>query len=115
MKKFTIFMFVALLMFTTTINAQEKKAKGPNIEASVEKMATDLGLNDAEKASVKTLLEKQNAEKKQFNKNNDKESAEYKPKMKELQKKQNDELKATIGDEKFKKLQALKSEEKKSK
>ena len=108
-------MFVALLIFNTTINAQEKKAKGPNIEARVEKMATDLGLNDAEKASVKTLLEKQNVEKKQFNKKNDKESTEYKPKMKELQKKQNDELKATIGDEKFKKLQALNSEEKKSK
>jgi hypothetical protein len=61
-------MFVALLIFNTTIYAQEKKAKGPNIEARVEKMATDLGLNDAEKASVKTLLEKQNAEKKQFNK-----------------------------------------------
>jgi hypothetical protein len=33
--------------------------------------------------------------------------------MKELQKKQNGELKAVIGDEKFKKMQALKAEEKK--
>jgi len=34
--------------------------------------------------------------------------------MKELQKKQNDELKATIGDEKFQKLQALEAKEKKA-
>lgn len=117
MKKYAIIMFSALLMFSSTLNALEKKdkkGKGSSIEMRVEKMATDLGLNNAEKSSVKTLLEKQEAEKKQFSKDNNKESAEYKPKMKELQKKQNDELKALIGDAKFQKLQALKAEEKKA-
>ncbi|MEI7677226.1 MAG: hypothetical protein WCJ03_10635 [Bacteroidales bacterium] len=117
MKKYAIFMFSALLMFATTMNAQEnkeKKAKGPSIEVRVEKMATDLGLSNVEKATVKTLLEKQDAEKKQFMKDTDKESADFKPKMKELQKKQSAELKAAIGDEKFQKLQTLKAEEKKA-
>ena len=114
MKKYAILLFSALLMFALTINAQEKKSKGPSIEVRVEKMATDLGLTDVEKASVLTLLQKQDAEKKQFTKDNDKESAEFKPKMKELQKKQNDELKATLGDEKFQKLQALKAAERKA-
>ena len=116
MKKYAIFMFAALLMFASTINAQEnkeKKAKGPSIEVRVEKMATDLALTDAEKATVKTLLEKQDAEKKQFMKDTDKESADFKPKMKELQKKHSAELKAAIGDEKFQKLQVLRAEEKK--
>lgn len=118
MKKYAIFMLAALVMFASALNAQEnkeKKAKGPGVEVRVEKMATDLGLSDAEKASVKTLLEKQDAEKKEFSKNTDKESPDFKPKMKELQKKQNDELKAAIGEEKFQKLQSLKAEEKKSK
>ena len=90
MKKYAIFMFAALVMFASTMKAQEnkeKKAKGPSIEVRVEKMATDLGLTDVEKASVKTLLEKQDAEKKEFSKGMDKESADFKPKMKELQKK----------------------------
>lgn len=117
MKKYAIFMFSALLMFASTLNAREKKdkkGKRPSIEVRVEKMATDLGLNNAEKSNVKTLLEKQEVEKKLFSKDNNKESAEYKPKMKELQKKQNDELKATIGDTKFQKLQTLNAEGKKA-
>lgn len=118
MKKYAIFMFAALLMFTSIVHAQEKKekkAKGPGIEMRVEKMATDLGLNDAEKATVKALMEKQDAEKKQAMKDGDKESAEFKSKMKELQKKQSAELKTALGAEKFKKLQTLRAAAKKSK
>ena len=117
MKKYAIFMFAALVMFASTMKAQEnkeKKAKGPSIEVRVEKMATDLGLTDVEKASLKTLLEKQDAEKKEFSKGMDKESADFKPKMKELQKKQSAELKTAIGDEKFQKSQAIRAEEKKA-
>ena len=117
MKKYVIFMFAALFMFATTMDAKgkkNKKGKVPSIEVRVEKMSTDLGLNDAEKASVTTLLQKQDAEKKQFNKDNDKESPEYKPKMKELEKKQNEELKAVIGEEKFQKLKAMKPARKKA-
>lgn len=114
MKKYTFAIFAGLIMAATAVNAQDKKDKASNsVEVRVEKMSTDLGLNETEKASVKSLLEKQATEKKQFTKENDKESAEFKSKMKELQKKQSGELKAVIGDEKFKKMQALKAEEKK--
>ena len=110
MKKYAIFMFAAFLMFASNMNVQakkEKKGKGPSIEMRVEKMATDLGLSAAEKASVKALLEKQEAEKKQFSKDNNKTSTDYKSKKKELQKKQDAELLTTIGKEKFQKYQAL--------
>ena len=115
MKKYVIFIFAALFMFSTTMSAKkDKKGKGPSVEVRVEKMTTDLGLNDTEKAAVKTLLEKQDAEKKQLFQDNDKKSAEFKPKMKELRKKQDDELKATLGVEKFQKLKALEPADKKS-
>lgn len=115
MKKYAIFMFAALMLLASSVKAQEnkeKKAKGPGIEVRVEKMATDLGLNDAEKASVKNLLEKQDAEKKELSKSIDKESPDFKPKMKEMQKKHNEELKAILGEDKFQKFQAIRAEEK---
>lgn len=116
MKKYAILLFSALFLLALTTSAQDStppmKPKGPSIEVRVEKMATDLGLTDVVKASVKTLLEKQAAEKKKFNTENDKESAGYKTKLKELQKSQNDELKALIGDDNYKKLQEIKAAEK---
>lgn len=118
MKKYAIFMLAALLMFASTMKAQEnkeKKAKGPSVEMTLVKMTTTLSLTTTEQANVKTLLEKQDAEKKQFNKDNDRESADYKPKMKELQKKHNVELKALIGDERFQIWQEIKLAEKKQK
>ena len=117
MKKYAIFMFAALLMFASTMNVQakkDKKGKRPSIEMRVEKMSTDLGLSAAEKVSVKALLEKQEAEKKQFSKDNNKTSADYKSKKRELQKKQDAELKTTIGKEKFQKYQALENGGKKA-
>lgn len=118
MKKYAILLFCALFMVALSASAQDqtppKKAKGPSIEVRVEKMATDLGLTDAEKVSVKALLEKQAAEKKKFNAENDKEGTEYKAKLKELQKAQNAEMKALLGDEKYKKLQEIKAAEKKA-
>jgi Skp family chaperone for outer membrane proteins len=118
MKKYAILLFSAIFMFALATNAQDqtptKKVKGPSIEVRVEKMATDLGLTDAVKTSVKALLEKQAAEKKKFNAENDKESAEYKAKLKELQKAQNAEMKALIGEDNYKKLQEIKAAEKKA-
>ena len=117
MKKYAMLLFAALFLFALTTNAQEqmkqKKPKGPSIENRVAKMATDLGLTDAEQVKVKALLEKHDAEKKKFNAENDKESADFKQKMKELQKAQGVELKAVIGDEKYKKLMEIKAIEKK--
>ena len=115
MSKYFIIMFSSLLLVVSSINAQGKKSKGPDIEAELEKMTTDLGFTEDEKASVKIFLEKQLAEKKQFRKENDKNSDDYKTKMKELQLKQSDELKAILGDEKFDKYQQIKNEERKNK
>lgn len=117
MKKHAIVLISVLFMFAFATNAQEQKSqekpKKPTVEERVNKMARDLSLNDVEKASVKTLLEKQDAENKKFNKENpDKESADYKTKKKELQTKQNAELKAVLGDEKYKKYQEIRKAEK---
>jgi len=118
MKKYAVIVFSALFMLALTVNAQEqttpKKEKGPSLKERVEKMAKELSLNDAEKAKLTTLLEKHSADKKKFNAENSKESADYKEKSKELRKAQDAELKELLGDEKYKKLQEIKSEGKKS-
>lgn len=108
-------MFSSLLLVVSSINAQENKSKEPDITAELEKMTTDLDLTKNEIASVKIFLEKQLAERKQFRKDNDKNSDDFKAKMKELQLKQSDELKAILGDEKFDKYQQIKNEERKNK
>ncbi len=118
MKKYAIVLFSALFVFALATNAQdkpaEKRGKGPTIEERVAKMATDLGLTDEVKASVKTLMEKQDVERKKFMTDNDKESPDFRTKMKEFSKAQGAELKAVIGDEKFKKLQELRAAQRQS-
>jgi Spy/CpxP family protein refolding chaperone len=119
MKKYAIILFSALFMLALTTNAQaqtaQKKEKGPSLKERVEKMAKELSLNDAEKAKLTTLLEKQSADKKKFNAEHSKESADYKEKSKEFKKGQEAELKLLLGEEKYKTLQEIKEEEKKSK
>lgn len=114
MKKNLIAILSLCLLFATNVQAQEKKEKAPSIEVRVEKMATQLSLNDEEKAKVKTLMEKQAAEKKEVSKEFEKGSDELKAKMKEVNAKQNEELKALIGEDKFKKWQAILAEERKA-
>ena len=118
MKKYAIVLFSALLMLGYTAMAQQNdlpKPKKPTVEERVAKMTTDLGLSAAEQTQVTALFTKQDTEMKQFYKDNsgaDKESADYKAKKKEVQNKQDAELKALIGDEKFKKYQEIKKAEK---
>lgn len=112
MKKYALLLLSALFLFAMTTQAEGKKGKGPTIQERVAKMTTDLGLSAAEQASVTTLFEKQDAEKKQFNKDNEKGAEDYKAKMKEMQKRQGDELKAIIGAEKYKKYQEIRKAEK---
>jgi hypothetical protein len=118
MKKYDIILFSTLFMLALTTNAQvqtsQKKEKGPSLKERVEKMAKELSLNDTEKAKLTTLLEKQSADKKKFNAEYSKESADYKEKSKEFKKGQEAELKLLLGEEKYKKLQEIKAEEKKS-
>jgi len=102
MKKYAILLFSALFMFSLTTNAQDqntrKKNKKLGTEARVEKMSTDLGLSDTDKAKVKTLLEKQAVELKSFYAENNKEDTDYKTKLKTLKKAQSTEMKALVGE-----------------
>lgn len=106
------FLFVFASVSFAQEQTQQKREKGPSIEKRVDKMATDLGLSATEKTNLQTLLQKQEEEMKKFKTETDNESADFKPKMKELRKSQTEELKALLGDEKYAKLQELRSEEK---
>ena len=114
MKKYLIFMLPLLMFFSVSITAQEQVSKPVNIiEKRAEKMALELGLNDAEKAQVKALLEKQSLEVKKQKAQLSPESADFKVKMKELHKTQEEELKKVIGKEKFAKMKENRAQEKK--
>lgn len=106
------FLFVFSAVSLAQEETQQKREKGPSIENRVEKMATDLGLSATEKTNLQTLLLKQAEDVKKFKAENDKESADFKTKMKDMRKSQTAELKALLGDEKYAKLQELRTEEK---
>jgi Spy/CpxP family protein refolding chaperone len=118
MKKNVIALFAALFMLVLVVNAQQpagpQKQKGPSIENRVEKMATDLGLTDVEKTALKDLMVKQEADMKKFRTEVDKESPDFKTKMKEMRTNQETELKAVLGEAKFKKLMEIRAEMKKA-
>ncbi len=118
MKKNVIALFAALFMLVLIANAQQpagqQKQKGPSIENRVEKMATDLGLTDVEKTALKDLMVKQEADMKKFRTEVDKESPDFKTKMKEIRTSQEAELKAVLGEAKFKKLMEIRAEMKKA-
>ncbi len=116
MKKLIYLAFAAFIMFSVSVSAQgqkaEKKGKGPTVENRVDKVATDLNLSATEKAAVLALFQKHDVEFKKFKSEVDAESPEFKTKLQELRKTQNEELKAVIGKEKFQTLQKLRAEEK---
>jgi Spy/CpxP family protein refolding chaperone len=124
MKKYAMLALATVFMFSVSVSAQDQVApqapkgekkeqrQGGGVEKRVEKMATDLGLNDTEKESVKVLMTNQEAAIQKFRAENDKESADFKQKFKELRKSQDAVLKAVIGDVKFEKLQAIRAEQK---
>jgi Spy/CpxP family protein refolding chaperone len=118
MKKNVIALFAALFMLVLVANAQQpagqQKQKGPSIENRVEKMATDLGLTDVEKTALKDLMVKQEADMKKFRTEVDKESPDFKTKMKEIRTSQDAELKTLLGDDKYKKLQEIRAQMKKA-
>ena len=120
MKKKLFFAFSMILFFSFTTFAQDAPAnnqvKKSGLENRVDKMAADLGLNNSEKASVKTLFVKQAEDMKKFRTDNpDKESPDFKAKQKELRTAQDAELVAVIGDAKFRKLKEIRAAEKKMK
>lgn len=113
MKKYLILMLIAAFTFTFAVFAQEKAKNTANvIEKRVERMSTELSLNDAEKAKVKVLLEKQSNDYNKLKSQLSPESEDFKVKMKELRKAQNDELKKILGNEKFAKYKENRAQEK---
>jgi len=81
-------------------------------EKRAEKMTKELGLTDAQKTDVQALFEKQDAKRHQQMEKVEKMRAELKAKF-EAQHKENDEaLSNIIGQDKFQKLQAMRSERK---
>ena len=129
MKKHAILVLSFGLLLSASVSAQEqvpttekraekkefKQGERPQVSAEKRavKMAKDLSLTDVEKANVQTLLEKQDIESAKFRSEVSKESEDFKPKFKEFRKKQDAELKAVIGDEKFQKLQDIRAEQRK--
>ena len=113
MKKYLIIMLTVFLIFSVTILAQEPVNKPVNvIEKRSDKMAKELGLTDVEKANVKALLEKQSVEVKKLKGELSPGENDFKVKMKELHKKQDEELKNLIGNEKYAKLKENRAAEK---
>ncbi len=111
MKRYLIFMLIAA--FTFAVSAQEKAKNTTNvIDKRVEKMATELSLSDAEKAKVKVLLEKQSNDYNKLKSQLSSKGEDFKVKMKELRKTQNDELKKTLGNEKYAKHKENRAQEK---
>ena len=102
-------------LFSGTITAQDQVNKPVNvIEKRADKMAKELGLTDVEKANVKSLLEKQSVEVKKMKAelSPGENDNDFKVKMKELHKKQDEELKNLIGNEKYAKLKENRAAEK---
>lgn len=113
MKKYLIFMLLAAFTFTFAVTAQEKAKNIANvIEKRVERMATELSLNDVEKAKVKMLLEKQSNDYDKLKSQLSSKGEDFKVKLKELRKTQNDELKKALGNEKYAKYKENRAQEK---
>lgn len=101
MKKYVVFVLSAFLVFSMSVSGQNGKKNGTvAIDKRVEKMGTELSLNDTEKASLKNLFVKQEAEVTKLKAENAK-SADLLAKVKELHNTQDAELKKAIGSEKY--------------
>lgn len=110
--------FSMVLFFSFTSFAQDasvaKKGNNSGLDKRVEKIVTDLGLNESQKTAITTLYAKQWEDMKKFRtENSDKESPDFKAKQKEFRAVQDAELKAVIGDEKFQKLMEIRAAERK--
>jgi len=129
MKKYAILVLAFGFMLSVSISAQdqipsqgkrgEKKElrQGDRAQITPEtrasKMAKDLNLSDTEKVNVQSLFEKQDVESAKFRSEVSRESDDFRPKFKEFRLKQDAELKAVIGDEKFQILQDIRTEQRK--
>jgi len=126
MKKYGMLALATIFMFSLSVMAQDpaphqdhhgekkefKKGETPMIspEKRAERMAKELELTDAQKAQVQALFEKQETKRHQEMEKAEKMRAEMKAKFENERKTNNEELTKIIGQEKFQKLQAKRTE-----
>jgi len=118
MKRNLFLAFSMVLFFSFSSFAQDasgaRKGNNFSVEKRVEKMVTDLGLNESETAAVKTLFAKQSEDMKKFRADNpDREGAGYKAKQKDFRAAQDAEMKAVLGEAKYAKLMEIRAAERK--
>ncbi|MDD3320147.1 MAG: hypothetical protein PHS59_01750 [Paludibacter sp.] len=123
MKKYAMLLLACTFMFSVAINAQDREnnggRQGGNTEVRqqvtpekrAEKLAKDLSLTDAEKAKVVELYKKQDVDMTKFRSEVNRDTPDFRTKMKEFRESQDAELKAIIGDEKFQKMQTQRQEQ----
>jgi len=126
MKKYAVLVFIFLLVVGFTVSAQDQTStparkgqmreqrKGDQStitpEKRAERMATDLGLTNAEKVKVQALFEKQDAKMKAQHAEMKKVREEQRAKIESERKVQDQELEKIIGKEKFQKHQSMRAE-----
>lgn len=126
MKKYGMLALATIFMFSLSVLAQDpaphqdhhgekkefKKGEMSMIspEKRAERMAKELELTDAQKTQVQALFEKQEAKRHQEMEKAEKMRAEMKAKFENERKANDEELTKIIGQEKFQKLQAKRTE-----
>lgn len=113
MKKYIIVLFAVLCTYSATVKAGVNRLA--RIEKRVEVFNSAIGLTTQEKAALITLLDKAETERKQFKEENDINSPDSKPKLKEMHKRFDAEVIAIIGAKKFEKFEKFLEEERKTK
>jgi Spy/CpxP family protein refolding chaperone len=117
MRKYVMLALVAIFTMSFAVNAQDQRPprgeRGFGMQMSAKeraaRLATQLELTDAEKAKVEALFEKQDKKREEF-KAEAKKLNEERGKLMEERKAEDEELQAIIGNEKFEKLQSIRTE-----
>jgi len=105
-----------LLAFSSVSLAQDTNAnhkaqrKAPTIQQRVDRMSSELNLNDEQKTKVTALLEKQGKERRELFADNTLPREERRDKMRALMESENKQLKAILTPEQFEKWQKLREQ-----
>ena len=118
MKKYAFLIMTAVIMFSMAISAQQPNSpQGNNGERKMvsaqmraERLAKQLNLTDEQKAKVQAVYEKNDVDFAKLRDEVKKDDPSFKTKMKEFRERQDAEIKAAIGDEKYAELQKLNEE-----
>ena len=111
-KELILTVSLSLFFALATIAQQQEKAPNKATEKRAERMATELGLTDVEKAKVQALFEKQTIDYKVAKEKLSSKDADFKTKLEAIHKKQEQELEKVIGKEKLAKHKENRKQEK---